>query len=342
MGAAVGVAGSFAGDKLGQSLGRFLPDVVNPGAMRRLDEQVPSIDDLKALAGRQYDAVEQAGVTAGPPDTVQLAQRMAGVLQGQSRITPQGNLIDENTPITKAMKLINDFSGQPMTPGQAGSVRQILSEGRATGTPNERRIAGMLVDEFDKWADPVLPGIQVPRGTAQRYLQGQQVAERVNIGDIRGQRAKGNDVGDSLRTQFGQLDEAAERGDAFFDPATRDAIALAARGDAGTNRLRALGKYGFGSVLPTTGLAAGGLGAAAGQSNPLLMAIPAAIGALGTASRSAAQSRTKRQAQDALNTALMGPQYEALRRQALEEAALRGGRIGSGMFGAGFIAPMRD
>jgi hypothetical protein len=342
LGAGLGIGASLLGDVAGRALGRALPDVVNPRAMQRLDESVPSIDDLKAQAGREYDAVEQAGVTAGGPDTITLRNSLTGVLQGQSRITPQGRLIDENTPITKAMKLIDDFAGQPMTPGQAGSVRQILSEGRGAGSPNERRIAGLLVDEFDKWADPVLPGIQVPRATAQRYLQGQQIAERVNIGNIRGMRAKGNDVGDSVRTQFGQLDEAIERGDAFFDPATRAAIALAARGDTTTNGLRAAGKYGFGSVLPTTGLAGGAINAVAFGGNPALMAIPMAVGTVGTASRRAAQVRTGRQAQDALNTALGGPQYEALRRQALEEAAIRGGRFGGGIFGSAAIAPTRD
>jgi hypothetical protein len=332
-GALTGGAGALAGGLIGRQIGKAFPDTINPAAMRRLDEGVPTIEDLKTLAGRQYGAVEATGVTASPGDTAQLAQRMTQVLEGESRVTPAGNLIDENTPITKAIKLLNDFAGQPMTPGQARSVRQVLSEGRGVGTPNERRIAGVLVDEFDNWAAPALPGVDVPRQTAQRYLQGQQIAERVNIGNIRGMRAKGNDVGDSLRTQFGQLDEAIERGDAYFEPATREAIGLAARGDTLTNTLRNVGKYGFGSVLPTTGIAGAGVSTAFAQTDPLLMAIPATIGGIGTAARRLAEQRTARQAQDALASALVGPEYARMRQLAAEEAAMRGGQIFGGATG---------
>ena len=342
MGAAAGFAGSLAGDTAGRYIGRAFPDAFAGKSMQAAEDAVPTVQQLKDQARGEYQAVQSAGNIADPAATTQLAQNLANALRREGRITPAGDLIDENTPITKGYKLISDFAGQPMTPQQAGAVRDVLSEGRMMGTPNERRIAGKLVEEFDQWATPTLPGIDVPRATSQRYLQGQAIQERSNIGTMRGERAKGNDVGDSIRTQFGQLDEAIERGDEFFTPPTREAIATAARGDGLTNSLRNVGKYGFGSVLPTSGLAAGTLGAVSGQTDPLLMAVPLAVGAIGTASRRLAQQRTLRAAKDAELTALGGQQYQTMLQQAREEAAMRGGRIGAGLFGSTFSRPFMD
>lgn len=333
-GAGMGAAGSILGSYAGQKFGQAFPDVVAPDVMRNMEAQIPTIDDLKSLAGQQYAAVEAAGAVAGPGQTTRLSRQLDTVLRDEGRITPQNALIDENTPITKAMKLVKDFAGQPMTPQQAGAVRNILSEGRAVGTPNERRIAGKLVEKFDQWAEPTLPGIEVPRATAQRYLQGQQIADRVNIGNIRGQRAKGNDIGDSLRTQFGQLDEAVERGDAYFDAPTREAIALAARGDGLTNALRSLGKFGLGNPLTAGGVGVGGTAAFLGGVDPLYAGIALTTGALGTASRRLAEQRTQRAAQDALLTALSNDEQRALMQAAAQQAATRGGRIGGGLFGS--------
>lgn len=332
-GAATGAFGSALGSYAGQKFGGAFPDAVAPDIMRNAEAQVPTIDDLKQLAGQQYANVEATGVAAGPGDTVRLSRNLAQILQKQGRITPKDALIDENTPITKGVKLVRDFAGEPMTPTQAGAVRNVLSEGRGTGTPNERRIAKLLVDEFDKWADPVLPGVAVPRATAQRYLQGEEIAERINIGKMRGERAKGNDVGDSLRTQFGQLDEAVERGDAFFDPPTRDAIANAARGGRLTNTLRSLGKFGLGNPLTAGGAGVGSGLAYAGLADPLYAGAALAVGAAGTAARRLAEQRTERAAQDALLTALSNDQQRALLQEAVKQAATRGGRLGGGIFG---------
>lgn len=333
-GATTGAIGSALGSYAGQKFGGAFPDAVAPDVMRNMEGQIPTIDDLKALAGQQYAAVEAAGVAAQPGQTVRLSRQLDNTLRNEGRITPQGALIDENTPITKAMKLVRDFAGQKMTPEQAGTVRNILSEGRGVGTPNERRIAGKLVEDFDKWADPVLPGIEVPRATAQRYLQGQQIAERVNIGNIRGQRAKGNDIGDSLRTQFGQLDEAVERGDAYFDAPTREAVALAARGDALTNGLRALGKFGLGNPLTAGGIGVGGGAAFLGGADPMYAGVALTAGALGTAARKLSEQRTQRASKDALLTALSNEEQRALMKAAVDQAAMRGGRIGGGLFGS--------
>ena len=326
-GAAFGGGSALAGGFLGNKIGQALPDTFAPGAMREAEANIPTVEQLKELAGQQYADVQSRGVAAGSDETTRLAENLARTLRREGRIDADGNLIDENTPITKGFGLINSFAGKEMTPVQAGSVRDVLSEGRGVGTPNERRIAGRLVDEFDQWADPVLPGIDVPRSTAQRYLQGQQIQQRTNIGSIRGQRAKGNDVGDSIRTQFGQLDEAVERGDAFFQPEAREAIALAARGDRLTNGLRALGKFGFGNPLTTGGAGVSGGLAYGGFVEPGYALATTALGAAGSAARRLAEQRTLRAAKDAEFAALGTPEQLELLRMAAKQGGVNAGRL---------------
>ena len=334
-GAATGGAFSLGGGFLGNKIGQALPDTFASGAMREAEAGIPTVDELKTLAGQQYQEVQSRGVAAGGDDTLRLAENLGRTLRRDGRIDADGKLIDENTPITKGYGLINSFAGKEMTPVQAGSVRDVLSEGRGVGTPNERRIAGNLVRDFDEWADPVLPGIDVPRGTAQRYLQGQAIQQRTGIGTIRGQRAKGNDVGDSIRTQFGQLDEAIERGDEYFEPATREAIATAARGDGLTNGLRAAGKFGLGNPLTAGGIGIGGGAAFMGAADPLYAGVALTAGALGTAARRLAEQRTLRAAKDAELTALGTPEQLELLELARRQAGVNAGRLFGSTLGVG-------
>lgn len=332
VGGVSGAGGSFLGDAIG---GAF-PATYARGAVNQADASVPTVKDLRDLASQQYLDVEARGVAAGPTETQNLLDRYNNILAREGRITPAGNLIDTDTPATRARQLVNDFAGQDMTPTQAQRVRSVIAEGAGSPDPSQRRLSTLLLQDFDQWADPVLPGISVPRQTAQRYLQGEQIGNLLDTSTARGLRQKGNDEGDAIRTAFGRLDEDVINGRARFDPVTSEQIARVARGDFLTNSLRNVGK--FGAQNPVTMLGGGGAAGMAGNAvgGPVVgigLGLTTALG--GTLARNAAGNRTIRAAEEARLLALGGEDYQRAIMEAANQARRNASSIYSGLFGSG-------
>lgn len=335
-GAIYGAAGGAGGTLGGRAVGGFFPNTYARGAMNEARSSVPSVQDLKDLASTQYRDVEARGVAAGPQDTQRLSDEVTQFLTREGRITPQGNLLDVDNPTSRALRLIQDYAGSPMTPTQAQNVRRVVAEGAANPDPSQQRLGTMLTDQFDQWADPVLPGINVPRATSQRYLQGQQLQEALDISGARGSRMKGNDVGDAVRTRFGQIDEAMIDGRARFTPFVAEAIQNTARGDPYTNALRQIGK--FGAQNPVTMLGGGGAAGMAANAvgGPVVgIGTGLAVAGLGSAARATAGARTTRSAEEAIYRALGGDDYARLAEEARAQARRNAGSIYGGLFGSG-------
>jgi len=341
-GAGIGAGAALAGNRLGRAIGGVMPDVFAPTQYGAARQSVPSIDDLKQLAGQQYEAVERAGVVASPRDTGQLLQRMNAVLASEGRLTPAGRMVDEAAPVNRAMTLLQDYAGQPMSPTQAGAVRSVLGEGLASPEPSQRRIASILTDEFDKWADPVLPGVDVPRATSRRYIEGQKIQQAMDIAADRTSNFTQSGSENALRNAFRNLSVGELRGTQRFSPAVSGAIDEVVQGNTVGNIARRMGKLaptgaipiGASGILGSLGYAAGGPvgGVALGAGSALL----------GSASRAAATRQTELAAINALDTALGGQGYLDLIEQARRLAAARGGSIGAGGFGTSAIIANRE
>lgn len=342
-GAVSGALGGALGSKLGDIAGRAFPDTFAGGAMDAARDAVPSIDDLKAQAGREYAAVEAAGAVADPQATADMFRRATDILTREGRMSPAGRLIDTDTPTTRAMTLLEDYAGQQMTPTQAGAVRNVLSEGLTGQDAAQKRISGMLLDEFDTWADPVLPGISVPRETASRYLQGQQIDEAIQLANADKSRLTQSGYENALRGRFREMDRSTIRGRSRFDDQVTDAIEAVSRGDNISNLARSVGKFAPTSPMAMT-VGGGAVGMLGNMAGGPMVGVPLGLLAAGagSAGRALATSRAEKAAANALNTALGGPQYQAMLQQAAEEAAMRGRRIGGGLFGSGAVVTSRD
>lgn len=337
-GAATGVAGALGGSLVGRQIGRAFPETFAGNAVQRADDSVPTVEQLKELANEQYAAAQAAGDVAGPEATQNMFERASRILRDESKISPTGRLSGTDTPTNEAYRLLQDYAGQQMRPKDANSVRKIIAEGVTNPDPSQRRISGMLLDEFDQWAEPALPNIGQARQTAQRYLQGQQLQTLSGLAARRGERLKGNDVGDTYRTLYGQLDEKIAKGQARFDEPTQQAISTAAQGDKFTNALRSLGKYGLGNPLTSGGIGIGGAASIGGVVDPIYAGGALTLGMLGTGARKLAEKRTLRNAQNAEMTALGGDEWAELFRAAQEVAANRAGRFLGGATGTGTVA----
>lgn len=333
-GALFGGAGAAGGSLLGRQIGEAMPNTYAPGAMRDAAEQVPSVADLKNLSNQQYQAVEATGVTAGADQTQRLVEQFDALLTREGRITPQGREIDVDTPVTRARMLVQDFAGQEMTPRQAQRVRGVLGEGAMSSDPAQRRLSNMLLDQFDTWADPVLPGIDVPRATASRYLQGQQIAGAMERANPRASQFSGSGMENAMRTEFRALDRDMIEGTARFAPEVGEAIRRTSRGTPIANALRNVGKLAPTGVV-SFGLGGGTVGALGNAVGGPALGVLAAGATMGTGAlaRKAAEKSVLNSAETARLLALGGPEYQAALAQAVQAARRNAGNVYGGLFG---------
>jgi len=330
-GAAYGLGGALAGGTLGRMIGRNIaPEVFAPNAAKRADELVPTTDALRAQESAAYD-VARAGNTIPAQETERLGQRLEFVLSQTDELDSTGKFIGADPAIRQAYDRVQDLRGQALRPGQLEEARKLLRDAGGN-TPRSQRIAGLLTEEFDRWADPILPDFTKARGIAQRRIQGEGLQRELDAAYREGAKQKGNDVGDAIRTRFGQMDRSDALGKPRFTPQVQDAIGQVSQGDRTTNLLRSagvMGNRGMGGVGILTG---GGLSAASGNPLPAMLSGASYLG--GRAVRGLASRNTQRQAQEAVNTALSQADYIDALEAYKQQAANRGGNFFGGLFGA--------
>lgn len=333
-GAAFGAGGAAAGSAIGRQLGRQFPEAFAANAVQEADQSVPTVGQLKERAGDLYADVEARGIAAGPEATAEMMERANRVLASQGRIGGDGRAIIPDGPTQQGYNLLESFSGGTMTPRQAQTVRETLGEGLGSNVPKERRIASMLLEDFDDWSIPVMPGADEAREVSSRYIRGQQLEGLTDRAIGRGNRLRGSDDAAQVRTMYGQLDEKIGQGQAFFDPATAAQISRVAQGDPVTNSLRWLGKFSPQNVIPALSQAAG-VGASAATGNPLPALGAASLAGAGIFGRKVSNDRTLRAAREAELLALGGPEYQralaAAREMAARNAALGVGGLAGGL-----------
>lgn len=332
-GAAGGVAAALLGNRVGKVIGKAFPSATGMGgAIREADRAVPTSDELRQTASGLYQKAEANGLTAGPDETLALADTTSGLLSREGRMSPTGRLTEVQPKVKEAYGLIQDYADQPMTPTQVQTVRSVISDGLGSQEPSERRIARLLLNNFDQWTDATNPdlasGLADARSVASRYLQGDKIAQARELADVRAGQFSNSGAGNALRTDFRQLDRSIAKGDESFAPDVVNQIADVARGNPVSNALRFVGKFaptGPVAAVPTIAAMAGG-GSAVG---PLGAVGGALLGAGAYGARQLGQGLTERSAQVAQNMAYGGPEYSATIAQLLMEAGDRGGTAGA-------------
>jgi hypothetical protein len=336
-GAAYGGGGAVAGNIVGRQIARAFPEVPGIGARRQFNEareSVPTSQELRDEAGRLYSDMRAEGLTSMPESNAEMIQRAGEILARQGRIDGSGAMNIEDGALQKGVNLLNSYADAPMNPRQAQAVRQRFSEALMSDTPAERGIARQIVNEFDDWSPRVLPGIQEANKVASRYIQGDQLQALTNKGLFRGARMKGVDEGDALRTVFGQIGENESRM-AAFSPETQNAITRVAQGDPVTNTLRWAGKFGGSNPITMGGGGITGGAAFLSGADPVTsLALGAGTIAAGSGARKVASDRTVQAAEDAMLTALGGPEFEQLIQQAIKLSKARQGNFFGGLAGA--------
>lgn len=234
---------------------------VRGAAQRDIEAAVPTIDQLKKQASGLYQRAEANGVTAAPAQTQQLSNDVTALLRGEGAISPTGRLSEVHPKVKEAAATIGDYAGQPMTPTQMQTVRGIIGDAAGSLEPKERRTAGLLMDQFDDFVDPLAPQLSEARAVASRYLNAEKIAKAKDLADVRASQFSGSGLENALRTEFRGLDRNLVKGkDRSSNDALTGAIEDVSRGTAMSNMARGVGKlapngavsFGLGTVAPAT------------------------------------------------------------------------------------------
>lgn len=348
-GATAGLISSLGGEYLGRTVGRALPDVFAPGAMREARESVPSSGDLGQEADALYRQAQAQGQKIAPDDVDTFIDDTEALLRNNTFMDQDGNLLGTG-PVQDAYKLLRSFRGKEITPMEAKAIREKFAEGRTAmrdGAPDNkaRMFSGELTKTFDDFAEATnaLPGIKEAREVAQRRILGRELERARELGQARGDinySQGGEDLG--IRRAFGNLDTAEIRGTKMYPPDVEEAIRVVSRGTPVRNVAQAVGRL---SPQGGTGFGTGaGLGVLGGfLVDPVTGGlITGTLYGAGAAGRKLASNLTRREAELAELIARGGPAFQNMLDTAAEEAAIRGGRIGSSIGATAGITPLRD
>lgn len=336
-GGVVGTTAALGGDLIGRGIGKTFPGLFNRGGMRAAEDAVPSVDDLQEQASQLYRQAEATGATTTPDATNDMIARAARILRDEGMLTPKDNIVG-GSDVSSAMRMLNDFSDMPMTPTQVGSVRKTIGEGRTAmkdGAPdyNQRRIARNMLDEFDQWAEPALPGVDEARKVAQRAILGREMQGAIDLADAKTAMYSQSGEENALRNAFRPLDLNEVRGRNAYPEELSEAIQAVSRGTPAANTARWFGKFaptGAVSAIPSFGASAIG-GSALG---PIGLAAGPALAGTGLFGRGIATHLTRQAAKNADLTARGGEAYTLAMKDVIEKARER-----AALFNAGLVAP---
>lgn len=277
---------------VGQGVGNAIAKRVGTNAAAKA---APSVDDLKGEATALYRAAEASGVQASAQQTDDLANAVTRIAQGRNIVMPGGEYADKYGDIKDIARVVEQYRGQVMTPGQMKVVRESFQEA-AKQPGREGKIGKEMLDTLDQWTQTIAPELRQGDAFYAKAMRGQKIEQTVELARNRSGQFSGSGFENALRTEFRQLHRRILKGqEKGFSEAEIEAIRKVAEGGPVENVLRWIGKaaptgvvsMGIGGGMPFligNALAGPGVGMAAGAGTM-------AVGGLGRMAATAAQSR---------------------------------------------------
>lgn len=315
-------ATSAAFGSFGNRVGEGVQALLNRRAVR---QAVPTVEQLRTSASELYDAARASGVRATQPQTQQLAQDMRAVAAQEGLISPTGRISEAYPRAREAINLLDDYALGEMTVPQMQTVRKVLSDAAAAPDAAERRIASIMLRQFDDFTATLAPELQQARGLYQRAMKGEELERMRDLGEIRASQFSNSGTENALRTEYRQLDRRIARGtERGWSPAEIEAIQRVSRGTPTQRAARNIGRlaptgpvsFGMSTGVPfMIGNAVGGPG--------LGGAAAAGTAGLGFLGRSAAEGIQRRNIEMAEMLARSGGLLPVVDDRAVREAIAR-------------------
>lgn len=199
-------------------------------AQRKAIEGVPEVDELKGRAGDLYDDAERNGKTASAAYTSRLQAEVTGIAQKEGMVSPTGRVATSYPKVSEAMKMVEDYAGQKMTPVQMQQVRRIMQGAAQSADATEARIGTQMLKSFDQWTAPIVPEFAEANKTYARAMRGDEIDTAIKVA---GTRRSSPDL--ALRNEFGALERANIRGDLTYPDELADAVKKVAEGSGKSN-----------------------------------------------------------------------------------------------------------
>ena len=225
---------------------------------RRAVNAVPSVDDLKATAGSLYDTGVATGQTASRGYTQQFANATKQIAADNGMVLPTGEVMTTSYPkVAAAMRMIDEYAGQKMTPEQMRQVRRVIQDAAQSADPAEARIGTKLVKQFDQFVDPLVPEFGEANRTYARAMRGEEIETATKIA-TEGRRSSPEVA---ISNEFQNLHRRGIRGDLTYPPELEAAVQHAANGSRTRQIAAGIGNL---APVPSNMVRAGlGLGSAA-------------------------------------------------------------------------------
>lgn len=252
--------GNVTAEMLGEVLGSLgtgatIAGLANRSGRRAAEKAVPSVRDLKQQSSDKFEEAHALGVQATPEKTQGLANQVRAIAVQEGLISPTGRVSEAYPKAREALRMLDDYATGPMNVPQMQTVRKVLAD--AAGSPDkaERRIATLMLRQFDDFTAPLAPQLSEGRGLYSRAMRGDQLETLRELAGSRAGQYTGSGYENALRTEYRQLNNRIIKGqERGWTPEQAEAIRRVAEGTPATNVARQLGK------LAPTGVVSAGLG----------------------------------------------------------------------------------
>jgi hypothetical protein len=286
------------GAVVGGALGALTGGVVGGNMARQQKNAVPTVQDLSDEASALYQAARASGVTSTPQATTQIADTIDGIARAENVVLPSGKVNQTYPKIAGVLNVFDEYKGLPLDVGQMQAIRRNLQDAAKSLDPGERRVATIMLGEFDDFAEGVAPELAEASNLYWRAKTGELIEEAIDLAENRSSQYSQSGMDNALRTQFRQLNARIIKGQVRgITPELAEQIARVAEGGPIENFARSVGKFSVrGPVSAIPSILAGGAGV--GLGGPVGGALAAGAVALpGEIGRRVAESGTVRSAE---------------------------------------------
>src|SRR5690606_34638092 len=217
----------------------------------------PSREELATAAKEAYDQARAAGAVAAPESYARMASGLRESLRQEGfnrRLHPKAAAV---------VAEIEKTAGKPVALDEIEILRRQALAAERSIEADERRIAGLIIDRLDDYADALASGAEpIVGGNAKaavaarkqarnfyaRSRKAQEMQELMERAEVRASQFSGSGLENALRTEFRQLALNPKRIRRFTQE-EQQAIKEVAFGTPTRNTLRQIGK-----LAPTGGL----------------------------------------------------------------------------------------
>lgn len=234
------IAGEMIG---GLGTGAAITGMADRSARRAAEKAVPSVEQLKAQATDKFDDAHRAGVTAGQPQTQTLASDIRAIAQQEGLISPTGRVSEAYPKAREALRMVDDYAQGPMNVQQMQTARKVLAD--AAGSPDaaERRIATLMLKQFDDFTSPLAPQLAEGRNLYSRAMRGEQLETLRDLADSGRSQFSASGYENALRKEYQGLNRRIIKGqERGWSPDQQEAIRRTAEGTAASNAVRNVGR----------------------------------------------------------------------------------------------------